>query len=109
MALGGVSSPPLLLFSFCGSFFPSVVRGSCIGSLKDIKKGRPYWVPSLSSGVLWRRLNVVIHLLYLLAVLRKYICFPGVGVAVVVPGFKVYPLAVGLYPVPAGTLCGSYF
>jgi len=44
-----------------------------------------------------------------LAVLTKIKGFAGGGVAVVVPGFKVYPLAVGLDPVPAGTLCGSYF
>ena len=53
-------------------------------------------------------LYVVVDLFYLLPVVTKIIAFSGFGVAVVVPAFKVYTLAVGLYPVAPDPLCGSY-
>lgn len=74
---GGVSGPgwcigalggPRIPGAFFPSFLPAFLLWSCscgrVGSLdflryKAIKKGRPYWLPFLGFGVLWRRLNVV--------------------------------------------------
>ena len=110
MQWGGVAYPPGL-----SSFLPSVVPSSFQRSgfpVLDpfrVQKNPCNIYRGLSAGVLWRRLYVVIDLLYLLAVTTEVVRFAGFGVAVVVPAFEVYPLAVGLYPVAPDPLCGSYF
>lgn len=106
---GGVSSGRLFLPSFRRSFLFPAVRVTCIGSLQGIKKTPVIYTGAYLLASFGAVLYVVINLLHLIAVATKIIRFAGFGVAVVVPAFEVYPLAVGLYPVAPDPLCGSYF